>query len=461
MAMWDPVPERRFMRHAWATYQPDVNIKKICWALNTSQALRDRLSSSMPGGGNGDLGATVNRDLAQRVRPLTPLTRHKPVMRQDLVLAARLVLMLDARLGLWQGSQTSQQICVPGLKEPAISANPLLDGITDHLVDEGGAEEEALICRSSFHFHMLPESVTSHAPDGSEAVDSVDGSNHAPTGSKPVGIPSTVVLESDPDLARALDRLIIYLRIVHSVDFYSASVYPMEDAMPHRCGILHARGDRGLNPPGTASGVGSVNSGSVGAASAAISGKQMGGLVFTTREVDEYMKNFAAKMSVLLDVPPDLSEEEMVELGKRDPERAAEEFIEANILKRTSKKKPLVYFLACHAYFSCQTTFVPMTNCVKLSSSPIIHYGDNTGKRKIREALDILGEINLMNKRLEEGRVSDNFAYCLSKIEENDKARPAKRRCLDKGSAANQGKRDCDDERGGQGYSAIKQRRCQ
>ncbi|VEL16504.1 unnamed protein product [Protopolystoma xenopodis] len=37
-------------------------------------------------------------------------------------------------------------------------------------------------------------------------------------------------------------------------------------------------------------------------------------------------------------------------------------------------------------------------------------YGDNTRKRKIREAVDILGENNLMNRRLEEGRVSDNFA---------------------------------------------------
>ncbi|VEL32447.1 unnamed protein product [Protopolystoma xenopodis] len=45
-------------------------------------------------------------------------------------------------------------------------------------------------------------------------------------------------------------------------------------------------------------------------------------------------------------------------------------------------------------------------------------YGDNKRKRKIREAIDILGETNLMNRRLEEGRVSGYYAYCLSKLEE-------------------------------------------
>ena len=36
--------------------------------------------------------------------------------------------------------------------------------------------------------------------------------------------------------------MILYLRIVHSFDFYSAVEYPNEDEMPHRCGIMHARG---------------------------------------------------------------------------------------------------------------------------------------------------------------------------------------------------------------------------
>ncbi|VEL11135.1 unnamed protein product [Protopolystoma xenopodis] len=40
-------------------------------------------------------------------------------------------------------------------------------------------------------------------------------------------------------------------------------------------------------------------------------------------------------------------------------------------------------------------------------------YGENTRKRKIREAVDIIFQRNLMNRRLKKARVSDTFAYCL------------------------------------------------
>ena len=35
--------------------------------------------------------------------------------------------------------------------------------------------------------------------------------------------------------------MILYLRIVHSYDYYTAVEYPNEDQMPHRCGMMHAR----------------------------------------------------------------------------------------------------------------------------------------------------------------------------------------------------------------------------
>ena len=51
-----------------------------------------------------------------------------------------------------------------------------------------------------------------------------------------------VALERDEQLLSVLDRMILYLRIVHSFDYYSCSEYPNEDVMPNRCGIIHARG---------------------------------------------------------------------------------------------------------------------------------------------------------------------------------------------------------------------------
>ena len=41
---------------------------------------------------------------------------------------------------------------------------------------------------------------------------------------------------------KVLDRMLLYLRVVYSFDYYSTVEYPHEDAMPHRCGIFHARG---------------------------------------------------------------------------------------------------------------------------------------------------------------------------------------------------------------------------
>lgn len=42
--------------------------------------------------------------------------------------------------------------------------------------------------------------------------------------------------------ASLLDDLVLYLRVVHSIDYYNATEYQQEDWMPNRIGILHVRG---------------------------------------------------------------------------------------------------------------------------------------------------------------------------------------------------------------------------
>ena len=37
---------------------------------------------------------------------------------------------------------------------------------------------------------------------------------------------------------KVLDKMVLYLRIVHSVDFYNHSEYPNEDEMPNRSDLL-------------------------------------------------------------------------------------------------------------------------------------------------------------------------------------------------------------------------------
>ena len=41
-------------------------------------------------------------------------------------------------------------------------------------------------------------------------------------------------ISRDDELLRVLDRMIFYLRMVHSIDFYNHSEYPNEDEMPNR-----------------------------------------------------------------------------------------------------------------------------------------------------------------------------------------------------------------------------------
>ncbi|VEL32781.1 unnamed protein product [Protopolystoma xenopodis] len=65
------------------------------------------------------------------------------------------------------------------------------------------------------------------------------------------------------------------------------------------------------------------------------------------------------------------------------------------------------------------------------SAERLASYEENTRKRKIREAVDILIQRNLMNRRLEEGRVSDDLIYCPGRL--GDSVGTAKRRLLDKG----------------------------
>ncbi|KAJ8970602.1 hypothetical protein NQ314_001137, partial [Rhamnusium bicolor] len=178
VALADPQPERRWLRRGWVTFKREANIKEICWNLNNIR-LREC-----------ELGAIVNRDLSRRIRPVNGITAHKQVVRSDIRISARVALNLDNKtFGL-------------------VSNNPVLHNITDYLIEEASAEEEELLGLES----------TSESQDAITTV------------------------ERDESLISVLDRIILYLRIVHSVDYYNHCEYPNEDEMPNRCGILHARG---------------------------------------------------------------------------------------------------------------------------------------------------------------------------------------------------------------------------
>lgn len=173
VAIADPAVERRWFRRGWITFKRDVNIKEICWNLNNIR-LRDC-----------ELAPIVNRDLSRRVRPVNGVTAHKTICKNDIKICAKIAHSLDEKYGLWKdrSDEVEEQAQAFGLQ----SKNPVLKNITDYLIEEADAEEEELLGLSS------------------ENKEDSEGE----------------VIERDPDLIAVLDKIVLYLRIVHSVDYYS------------------------------------------------------------------------------------------------------------------------------------------------------------------------------------------------------------------------------------------------
>ena len=106
----------------------------------------------------------------------------------------------------------------PEEKDPDLPpANPILLSLSEDAAQEEEGEEMELVGGS-----------TQAQPGG--------------TGGAEAGDQPLVELSADGALLRVLDRLLLYLRVVHSLDYYNGGDYPYEDEMPNRCGIVHVRG---------------------------------------------------------------------------------------------------------------------------------------------------------------------------------------------------------------------------
>ncbi|KHJ41686.1 Arsenite-resistance protein 2 [Trichuris suis] len=270
VSLAEPLQERRFYRRGWVTFRREVNVKEICWNLSSIRVK------------DCDLGAIVNRDLTRRIRAVNSITGHKAVMQNDLRHVARLVQMYDKRANLWGSKDEDSDNMVTDADEHSLvqggfaemSKNPLLSNITDYLVEEANAEEEELL---------------------GTATDETNVNGDA-----------KVHFEQDATLTQVIDPLLLYLRIVHSVDYYNHGEYPNEDEMPNRCGLIHVRGSPSVNQ--------------------------------SESFVNEFIRNFETKLQPLLTGKERLSEEEVEKLGKKDREKEVEAFISANCQELAENK---------------------------------------------------------------------------------------------------------------------------
>ncbi|KAF8570788.1 hypothetical protein P879_00108 [Paragonimus westermani] len=178
-----------------------------------------------------------------------------------------------------------------------ISENPLLQGLTDYLVDEGSAEEELLLTGGLQALSFAPG-----FPNSRNAASSVTQSSELAT--------------DDSELFQVLDRLILYLRIVHSVDFYAPALYVNEDAMPHPCHLIHVR-------PSWAD----VNK-------ALNRVTQKDGLLTAPPDYDSL---FTSQLKRLVRLIRPLDETECKRLGLRDIDEVVENFVKSNTRRKRRK----------------------------------------------------------------------------------------------------------------------------
>lgn len=139
------------------TFDHTVPIRNICYELNSTKVH------------DADMGAIINRELKNRIRPINGTGQHKTIVRNDLRLVTKIIQQLDGRWNIWEtenneqveknneaipmddseisSSTASMAISPVKSKKPIgfISQNPLLKNITEYLVEEGDAEEEELL----------------------------------------------------------------------------------------------------------------------------------------------------------------------------------------------------------------------------------------------------------------------------------------------------------------------------
>jgi len=129
----------------------------------------------------------------------------------------------------------------------------------------------------------------------------------------------TVDFYRDLNAEYLLDKLILYLRIVHSIDFYSASEYQQEDNMPNRCGVLHVRtSSNEKNPSNLVNILGpNVN-------------KAFDVDNLSQEQLDEWMRLFEVHVKSFVDYVDQIDADLAKKLGLKEVPTEIEKFITAN-----------------------------------------------------------------------------------------------------------------------------------
>lgn len=284
--------DTKFRRRAWVTFDDTVNIKDICWNLNNMR-LRDN-----------ELGAVVDKvpELKDRIRNVPGLANHAPIAFRDLGLAVKCCEIRDKKLAELDAVQKAK-----AAEEAADESGDVPDDDeAQNLPVFWEGENDVLVAAKKFYddyddmyeerLKEILKAGESKSPkqaklDG-EDMPAVDGD----------GDEELVEIDLINDIFNVLDPLLVYLRVVHCIDFYNQGDYSVfEDEHPCRVGTCHVRG--------------------------AIPNRGASNLT-----VKDFMLKFEEKTqaSVLRALSAKLDDDKAKELGLKDVDEEVEKFVQDN-----------------------------------------------------------------------------------------------------------------------------------
>jgi hypothetical protein len=117
--------------------------------------------------------------------------------------------------------------------------------------------------------------------------------------------PNSFDIEIDKKYNKVLDRLVLYLRVVHSIDYYNSIEYQQEDLMPNRCGIMFVRPALPVN-----------------AASAS--------LKINNEDINTYIQQFETKMKPYAEYKDRIEADLAKKLGTKELKDEIEKFIKVS-----------------------------------------------------------------------------------------------------------------------------------
>lgn len=237
-----------FLRVAMSEAQPDKGFRRRAWITYKQMdqdSLRKLCWDYNAHKFNGqETKAIVNKEMNNRIRYTQFWFCHAKAAKSDIKNVSKL-------LTFFEGDEC-----------------PLLESIKEYLIEETNEEEQVL--------GVTEQNVASFE------------------------------FTQDTELLKALDKIILYLRVVHSYDYYASTEYSGEDEMPQKVGIMFSR----PTPP---SNFGDCPS----------------------EILREFIEAQKARTELFLEKPT-INELEQKQLGKRNAEEEVENFI----YQHTFEKKP-------------------------------------------------------------------------------------------------------------------------